>query len=94
MTRGSRRSTGESDLAERGADTYDENMEARLIKIESELAALNGEFTRVKTDIAVMRSNYATKEDLHKELHAMTWRIYGFAGGLVAAVYFIARYVH
>lgn len=37
--------------------------------------------------------SFATKEDLHKGLHDMTWKIIGAIAALVAAVYFIARYV-
>jgi hypothetical protein len=36
----------------------------------------------------------ALRTELHKELQLMTWRIIGVAGELVAAVYFVARYVH
>jgi hypothetical protein len=32
-------------------------------------------------------------EDLHKELHAMTWKIFGGCALLAATVYFIARHV-
>lgn len=56
--------------------------------------ALEKDAAAIKLDVAVIRSNYATKEDLHKELHTMTWRIFGAAGLLTAAVYFIARYIH
>lgn len=37
--------------------------------------------------------SFATKEDLQKELNAMTWKIIGAIGALVAAVYFITRHV-
>ncbi|HZV64070.1 MAG TPA: hypothetical protein VFG03_04050 [Telluria sp.] len=60
---------------------------------------------KVKTDLAVILSNYATKQDIaelraelrvefQKEINALTWKMYGFATVLVAAVYFIARNVH
>lgn len=64
----------------------DGSMEPRITALEKDMAT-------VKTDVAVIRSNYVTKEDLHKELHAMTWKIFGFAGLLTAAVYFIAKHV-
>ena len=38
----------------------------------------------------------ATKEDLHREIHAQTWRLVSFVtligGALTAAVYFIATH--
>lgn len=37
--------------------------------------------------------SFATKEDLQKELNAMTWKIIGAIAALVAAVYFITRHV-
>jgi hypothetical protein len=36
---------------------------------------------------------FATKEDLHRELHGMTWRLFGGATALVGVVYWIARYI-
>lgn len=76
----------------------DRAMLSRIVNLEKEMVA-------VRTTVEVIRSNYATKEDLvraeralrtelHKELQLMTWRIIGVAGALVAAVYFVARYVH
>ena len=57
--------------------------------------------TQLKADLAVILSNYATKQDIadlraefQKEINALTWKMYGFATVLVAAVYFIARNVH
>ena len=75
----------------------DEGMEARLLKVEERLAA-------VERDVAVIRSNYVTREDLQalqvalfKELNAQTWRLVtfvcGFGTALVAATYFIATQV-
>lgn len=74
----------------------DGDMEARLIKVEERLAA-------VERDVAVIRSNYVTREDLQalqvalfKELNAQTWRLVtfvcGFGTALVAATYFIATH--
>ncbi len=79
----------------------DGNMEARITALEKDMAI-------IKTDVAIIRSNYATKSDLineigglrselHKELSAQTWRLVtfvcGFGATLVAAVYFIAKHV-
>lgn len=70
-----------------GGSADDGGMEARI-------AALEKDMTTVKTDVAVIRSNYVTKEDLHKELHAMTWKIFGCASLLTGVVFYIAKYVH
>ena len=65
------------------AASYHPTMEARIAKIEAVIPAL------------------ATKEDMlrlearmHQELHALTWKLIGVSGALVAAVFFIARGVH
>ncbi|MFL9987231.1 hypothetical protein [Paraburkholderia sediminicola] len=40
----------------------------------------------------------ASKEDLHKEMSSQTWRLVtfvcSFGTALVAATYFVAKYVH
>jgi len=59
-------------------------MNERITAAERDLASL-------KTDVAVIRSNYVTKEDLQRELHDHTWRIIGPIAALTAAVFFIAR---
>jgi membrane protein involved in colicin uptake len=76
----------------------DENMNERITVVEKDMAA-------IKTDVAIIRSNYVTKSDLsnevaglrielHKELHVMTWKVIGASGLLAAAVFAIAKYVH
>ena len=79
-------------------------MDARIAKLES-IAEKNGtQLATLEKDVAVIKSNYATKEDLarvegamHKEFTAQTWRIIGamltFGALLSAAVFFIARNV-
>lgn len=62
----------------------DHAMNKRITTAERDLASL-------KTDVAVIRSNYVTKEDLQRELHNHTWRIIGAIAALTAAVFFIAR---
>jgi hypothetical protein len=76
---------GDSDQPDDGGmDTWQEKVEARL--------------TALERDVAVIRSNYVTKEDLHKEINAQTWRLItfvcGFGTALVGATYFIATHVH
>jgi hypothetical protein len=68
-------------------------MEIDTVKIDERLAAL-------ERDIAVIKSNYATKQDLHREINAQTWRLVTFVctfvsvfnGILVTATYFIAHH--
>jgi ABC-type metal ion transport system substrate-binding protein len=85
----------------------DSEMEVRFEAIESDIAtmkmdlavirsnyATKEELAIVRADVAVIRSNYVTREDLQRELNNLTWKIFGFASFLTAAVYYIARYVH
>jgi hypothetical protein len=64
-------------------------MDDRIDRLEQRLVA-------VERDVAVIRSNYVTKEDLHRELSALTWRLVtfvcGFGTALVGATYFIANH--
>jgi hypothetical protein len=73
-----------------GGPPHDEAMLKRLEKLEVDFAA-------VKTDLAVIRANYATKEDLHKEISTQTWKLVtfvcGFGTALVGATYFLATHV-
>jgi hypothetical protein len=67
----------------------DGGMEARLRKVEDRLAAL-------ERDVAIIRSNYVTREDLHREIASQTWKLVtfvcGFGTALVGATYFIATH--
>jgi hypothetical protein len=76
-------------LTQAAADRMISHMQTRIAKLE-----MATENTRDRlTKIAVQLDAFATKEDLHKELHAMTWKIPGGCTLLVAAVYFIARHI-
>jgi hypothetical protein len=70
---------------------------------ESRLDALERDMTQLKADLAVILSNYATKQDLanlreelrveiHKEINALTWKMYGYGLVLVGAVHVLDRY--
>lgn len=70
-----------------------DDMEARIAKLEDFAQDTRDRLTRIESRLDNFPTIFSTKEDLHKELHAMTWRIFGACAGLVAAVYFIAKYV-
>jgi hypothetical protein len=64
-------------------------METESEKIHERLAAL-------ERDVAVIKSNYVTKGDLHREMNAQTWRFVTFVAALnsflVGAIYFLAAH--
>lgn len=62
----------------------DDDMDARITALEKDISA-------IKTDVAVIRSNYASKEDLHRELHGATWKVIGSIALMCAAVFFISK---
>ena len=72
-------------------------MDQRVAKLEA-LAEKTGEqLTAINKDLAVVRSNHATREDLHKAMNDQTWKIItwmtGISTALVAATFFLARFV-
>ncbi|MEX3955067.1 hypothetical protein [Trinickia sp. EG282A] len=62
----------------------------RLSKIETRVDRLESKFD----NLASRMDTFVTKEELHRELHGLTWRIMGGATVLVSGVFYIARYVH
>jgi hypothetical protein len=92
--------TGRSTFDGGGGGGYDHPMEERVKKLE-ELAGKTVErIVSIERDVAVIRSNYATKEDiktviadLHKEINAQTWKVVGTAALLCGAVFWLARNV-
>jgi hypothetical protein len=84
-----------------GLDSPDEQpddcpMDERIDRLEK-LSEQNAQrLTVLEQDVAIIRSNYVTKEDLHKEINTQTWRldtfVCGFGTALVAATYFIATH--
>lgn len=68
--------------------------------MENETAKLDERLTALERDVAVIKSNYATREDLQRELSAQTWRILTFVCAffsifstlLVSATYFITSH--
>jgi hypothetical protein len=80
-----------------GEPPDDGSMQKRVEKLEADLATL-------KTDVAVIRANYATRADitgeassiraeLHREIGAQTWKLISFVcsfgAALVGVTYFI-----
>ena len=65
-------------------------MQARIIDLEKFSIESRDLLTRIETRL----DTFATKADLHHELHSMTWKLLGgaMAGStaLVAAVYWVA----
>jgi hypothetical protein len=88
-------------LDNEGNAPEDGRMEERMDRVEQRLAAL-------ERDVAVIRSNYVTKEDLYSQnaklieetyraINSQTWRLVsfvcGFGTALVTATFFIATHV-
>jgi hypothetical protein len=65
-------------------------MEARIIALEEFAVDARDCLARIETRL----DTFATKADLHRELHGMTWRLFGGASALVGIVYWIARNIH
>ena len=65
-------------------------MEARIIALEEFAVDARDRLARIETRL----DTFATKADLHRELHDMTWRLFGGASALVGIVYWIARNIH
>ena len=65
-------------------------MQARMMDLEKFSIETRDRLTRIETRL----DTFATKADLHHELHSMTWKLLGgaMAGftALVAAVYWVA----
>lgn len=69
-------------------------MEARVTALENFAIETRDRLTRIETRL----DTFATKEDLHRVLHALSMRLIGFGVGagsaLVGIVYWIARNIH
>ena len=97
-------SSARSRVAPGGSPPYDGGMEVRAANLEA-LAEKTGERLGViERDAAIIKSNYATREDLqaakadlHKAMNDQTWKIItwmtGISTALVAATFFLARFV-
>ena len=78
------------------------------MELTERVTMLEKDVTAIKTDVAVIKSNYVTKADLageigslkaemHSAINAQTWKLVtfvcSFGTALVAATYFIAVHV-
>lgn len=65
--------------------------------MESRVAGIENAIVEMKVDIAIIKATFASKEDMHREISALTWRLVtfvcGFGTALVGATYFIAANV-
>lgn len=76
-------------------------LKADVAQLKADVAQIKADISQLKIDMALVKATltehkelFLTKEEFHKEMHKMTWRVYSWMAGLTAAVYFIARYVH
>lgn len=81
-----------------GGGGYDPLMEERVKKLEAAAEKTTERLGTIERDLAVVKSNYATKEDIknlgmefHRELHATTWKVIGAMGLICAGVFWMAR---
>lgn len=85
---------GNASVAPPGEPPYDGRMEARVAKLEDFAVDARDRLVRIETRMDTL----ATKEELHRELHSLTWRILAGIGaictGLVAVTYLVAKFVH
>lgn len=79
-----------------GGGGYDHPMEERVKKLEATSEKTLERLTAIERDLAVVGATCATREDLHKEISAQTWKLVtfvcGFGTALVAATYFIVKH--
>ncbi|MHA6881521.1 hypothetical protein [Ralstonia pseudosolanacearum] len=88
-----------------GGPPYNGDMETRVEKLETATTEIKDRLTKIEarldvfdTRLGMFPTVFATKEDLHKEINAQTWKLVtfvcSFGTALVAATYFIVKSVH
>lgn len=81
-------------LRDDGEPPDNEEMETRVKALEDAAVETRDRLARIETRL----DTFATKEDLHRELHSLSWKFVtwttGIGTALIAATYFIARNVH
>jgi hypothetical protein len=90
---------------DRGTDGFDganvwryiDFMDARLTRLEEISDDTRKQLYALAADVAIIRSNYVTKDDLGRELNKLTWRLItffcAFNSALFAAALFVSKYV-
>lgn len=63
------------------------------MELTERVAKLESALNLVVTDVAVIRSNYATREDMHREFNLQTWRIIGAVLAAAGLVFAAARLI-
>jgi hypothetical protein len=61
-------------------------MEARIAKLEDFAQGTRDRLTRIEARLDSFERTFASKEDLHRELHAQTWRFVGAVTTLGIAI--------
>lgn len=76
-----------------GGPPHDDTMEARIAALEAANLDNRERLARIETRL----ESVATREDLHREINAQTWKLVtfvcSFGTALVAATYFLAKHV-
>ncbi|MBR7961213.1 hypothetical protein KDW41_12235 [Burkholderia vietnamiensis] len=76
-----------------GGGGNDGGMEARISALEAASSETRERLARIETRL----ESVATKEDLHREINAQTWKLVtfvcSFGTALVAATYFLATHI-
>lgn len=87
-----------------GGGGYDHPMEERVKKLEELVDKTVERVVNIERDVAVIKSNYATREDISKlgvamqaEINAQTWKMIlwtsSLGTALVGATYFLATHL-
>jgi hypothetical protein len=86
-----------------GGPPHDGDMETRVKKLEDLAEKTVERLAALEQDVAVIKSNYATKADIaalgaamHSDINSQTWKLItwvsAFGTGLVCITYFIATH--
>lgn len=87
---------GPSSLPPGGGGGDNGDMEARVQTLEQTVIDVRERLAHIETrlDQTATKEDIAlTRSDLYKAINAQTWRLIGVTAALVAAVFFIVRYL-
>lgn len=79
-----------------GGGGDNDDMEARVQILEQSMTDVRERLARIETRLeqtATKNDVSETKSELYKAINAQTWRVIGASATLVAAVFFIVRYL-